>query len=173
MLIVKQLKRLIFFVNWWLYLIFWVKIIVYVSYSKCLITINTCRCWIKLRVWKLTEIEGRQVHVLWSSDAILVCFRPQLLEWTNNMSHHMMHFESFINLSSSLNGNTSKRFPTDVIPPFHGRDSSIVIPKLHLVHQWAQWQNHGLGFCPRSLLGFANPLYFACCFHAFHWVGCG
>jgi hypothetical protein len=31
----------------------------------------------------------------WSSDAFLVCVRPQVLEWTNNMSCDMIHLVSF------------------------------------------------------------------------------
>jgi hypothetical protein len=31
----------------------------------------------------------------WSSDAFLVCIRPQVLEWTNDMSCNMIHLDSF------------------------------------------------------------------------------
>jgi hypothetical protein len=31
----------------------------------------------------------------WSSDAFLVYIRPQVLEWTNNMSCDMIHLDSF------------------------------------------------------------------------------
>ena len=61
--------------------------------------------------------------------------RPQVLEWTNNMSYDMTHYESFLDLSSQPeHRNSSRQFPTNIIPPFHGRDSSIIIPKLHLIH---------------------------------------
>ena len=71
----------------------------------------------------------------WSSDAFLVYMRPQVLEWTNNMSCDMTNYESFMDLSSrSAHRNTSSQFPSKVLQPFHGRDSSIIIPKLHLMH---------------------------------------
>ena len=70
----------------------------------------------------------------WSSDAFLVYIRPQVLEWTNNMSYDMTHYESFLDLSTTRRRNTSQQFPSDIIPPFHGRDSSIIMPKLHLIH---------------------------------------
>ena len=69
----------------------------------------------------------------WSSDAFLVHIRPQVLEWTNNMSYDMVNYETFLDLGKS--SNTSKDFPLQILPTFHGRDSStVVMPKLHLVH---------------------------------------
>ena len=32
----------------------------------------------------------------WSSDAFLAHIRPQVLEWTNNMSSDMINFDSFL-----------------------------------------------------------------------------
>ena len=69
----------------------------------------------------------------WSSDAFLVCIRPQVLEWTNNMSYDMINYETFLDSSSSRNA--SKSFPLQVLPTYYGRDSStVVMPKLHLAH---------------------------------------
>jgi hypothetical protein len=34
----------------------------------------------------------------WSSDAFLVYIRPQVLEWTNNMSRDMISFDSFLDV---------------------------------------------------------------------------
>jgi hypothetical protein len=34
----------------------------------------------------------------WSSDAFLVYIRPQVLEWTNNMSRDMVSFDSFLDV---------------------------------------------------------------------------
>ena len=34
----------------------------------------------------------------WSSDAFLVYIRPQVLEWTNNMSRDMISFNSFLDI---------------------------------------------------------------------------
>ena len=44
----------------------------------------------------------------WSSDAFLVYIRPQVLEWTNNMSSDMIHFNSFTDIAS-----THKTPPSD------------------------------------------------------------
>ena len=35
----------------------------------------------------------------WSSDAVLVYIRPQVLEWTNQMSSDMIHFDSFLDVT--------------------------------------------------------------------------
>ena len=35
----------------------------------------------------------------WSSDAFLVYIRPQVLEWTNQMSSDMIHFDSFLDVT--------------------------------------------------------------------------
>lgn len=37
----------------------------------------------------------------WSSDAFLVYIRPQVLEWTNNMSCEMINNESFLDATDS------------------------------------------------------------------------
>ena len=37
----------------------------------------------------------------WSSDAFLVYIRPQVLEWTTNMSSDMIQHDSFIDASTS------------------------------------------------------------------------
>ena len=52
----------------------------------------------------------------WSSDAFLVHIRPQVLEWTNNMSYDMTNYESFLDLSSKpSHRNTSNSFPSAII----------------------------------------------------------
>ena len=45
----------------------------------------------------------------WSSDAFLVYIRPQVLEWTNNMSSDMIEFNSFTDITTGNN----KTPPTD------------------------------------------------------------
>ena len=35
----------------------------------------------------------------WSSDAFLVYIRPPVLEWTNQMSSDMIHFDSFLDVT--------------------------------------------------------------------------
>ena len=37
----------------------------------------------------------------WSSDAFLVYIRPQVLEWTNQMSSDMIHFNSFLDVTDT------------------------------------------------------------------------
>jgi hypothetical protein len=67
----------------------------------------------------------------WSSDAFLVYIRPQVLEWTNNMSKDMINFDSFLDVGffdvaapsdprtrtkTSLNGRTPSRL---MMPSFN------------------------------------------------------
>jgi hypothetical protein len=67
----------------------------------------------------------------WSSDAFLVYIRPQVLEWTNNMSKDMIDFNSFLDAGffdvavpsdprtrakTSLNGRTPSRL---MMPSFN------------------------------------------------------
>ena len=67
----------------------------------------------------------------WSSEAFLVYIRPQVLEWTNNMSHDMIRFDSFTDITrtSDTAGNASWLAPQ----AFNG-SGSILVPKLHLLH---------------------------------------
>jgi hypothetical protein len=67
----------------------------------------------------------------WSSEAFLVYIRPQVLKWTNNMSHDMIRFDSFTDITrtSDTAGNASWLAP----PAFNG-SGSILVPKLHLLH---------------------------------------
>jgi hypothetical protein len=67
----------------------------------------------------------------WKSKAFMEYIRPQVLEWTNNMSTDMTRHESFLDT----------RAPQDMISPtrrrarFNGRDAdSQAIPSLHLSH---------------------------------------
>ena len=64
----------------------------------------------------------------WLSDAFLDCIRPQVLEWTNNMSDDMINFDSFWDLSSSAN---TDRLIRD---PINGLDSLSNAPAFHLRH---------------------------------------
>jgi hypothetical protein len=66
----------------------------------------------------------------WSSDAFLVCVRPQVLEWTNHMSCSMIHLDSFFDaphrdLVAPDDPRTRKRLQA----PFYGRDNIVTIPK--------------------------------------------
>ena len=67
----------------------------------------------------------------WSSGAFLVYIQPQVLEWTNNMSHNIIRFDSFtdITCTSDTAGNASWLAPQ----AFNG-SGSILVPVLHLLH---------------------------------------
>jgi hypothetical protein len=71
----------------------------------------------------------------WSSDAFLVYIRPQVLEWTHNMSCDMIYLDSFFDaahrdLVASDDPRTRKRLHTS----FNGRDSIVTMPKFHIHH---------------------------------------
>jgi hypothetical protein len=71
----------------------------------------------------------------WSSDAFLVYIRPQVLEWTHNMSCDMIYLDSFFdaahqNIVASDDPRTRKRLQQ----PFNGRDSIVTMPKFHIHH---------------------------------------
>jgi hypothetical protein len=71
----------------------------------------------------------------WSSDAFLVYIRPQVLEWTHNMSCDMIHLDSFFDaphrdLVSSEDPRTRKRLQAS----FNGRDNIVTIPKFYIHH---------------------------------------
>ena len=67
----------------------------------------------------------------WSSEAFLIYIRPQVLEWTNNMSHNMICFESFTDITSKSDtaGNASW-----LAPQASNGTGSILVPKFHLLH---------------------------------------
>ena len=64
----------------------------------------------------------------WLSDAFLDYIRPQVLEWTNNMSDDMINFDSFWDLSSSANTDRLIR------EPINGLDSLSNTPAFFLRH---------------------------------------
>jgi hypothetical protein len=68
----------------------------------------------------------------WLSEAFLDYIRPQVLEWTNNMSTDMIRFNTFIDVAGRLERNSSTNWkPTPTI--FSG-SGSILVPQLHLHH---------------------------------------
>jgi hypothetical protein len=70
----------------------------------------------------------------WSSDAFLAYIRPQVLEWTNNMSREMITVDSFFDVQ--MNHHTTASDPRTRAnrhnTPFNG--PAVVIPRLHLNH---------------------------------------
>ena len=70
----------------------------------------------------------------WSSDAFLVYIRPQVLEWTDNMSRDMIHHDSFLDATDNR-----RTPPTD--PCLRSRQFNAVRPthpvtiqRMHLHH---------------------------------------
>jgi hypothetical protein len=68
----------------------------------------------------------------WSSDAFLVCIRPQVLKWTNNMSRDMVSFDSFIDVGLyDITCASDPRVRRRTVP-LNGRNSAIPMPQFHL-----------------------------------------
>jgi hypothetical protein len=71
----------------------------------------------------------------WSSDAFLVYIRPQVLEWTNNMSSDMIRHDTFFDASHvDAISSDDPRLRQQLLQSFNGRDSVVVMPKFHLHH---------------------------------------
>ena len=70
----------------------------------------------------------------WSSDAFLAYIRPQVLEWTNNMSRDMIALDNFFHISNPPPTNRTDQ-DTQRAPysSFTG-PSNLLVPKLHLFH---------------------------------------
>jgi hypothetical protein len=67
----------------------------------------------------------------WLSQAFLVCIRPQVIEWMNNMSSDMISVDSFIDASGfDMADPEIARVPAR---QFNSPDNSL-IPALHLAH---------------------------------------
>jgi hypothetical protein len=68
----------------------------------------------------------------WLSQAFLVYIRPQVIEWTNNMSRDMIRHDSFADASEF------DMADPDIarVPPrrFNGPDNSLIIPSFHSDH---------------------------------------
>jgi hypothetical protein len=84
----------------------------------------------------INDISTAKIMILgrWSSDAFLVYIRPQVLEWTNNMSREMIAVDSFFDVQ--MNHKTTTADPrtraNQYTTPFNG--PTVVIPRLHLNH---------------------------------------
>ena len=68
----------------------------------------------------------------WSSDAFLVYIRPQVLEWTNNMSQDMIHNNSFTDATDSRK--TQPSDPRTRQRLFNGDNSSFITTKMQEMH---------------------------------------
>ena len=69
----------------------------------------------------------------WSSDAFLDYIRPQVLEWTNNMSNDMIQINEFLDLSNQDMAAPSDPRHTTQRRSFHGGES-VVLPRFYLHH---------------------------------------
>jgi hypothetical protein len=68
----------------------------------------------------------------WSSDAFLVYIRPQVLEWTNNMSRDMISFDSFLDVGlHDIASSHDPRTRRQTIQ-LNGRTSAMQMPTFHL-----------------------------------------
>jgi hypothetical protein len=67
----------------------------------------------------------------WSSDAFLVYIRPQVLEWTNNMSNDMIHNDSFFDATDVPQADTDDPRTRRSLS-FNG--DRPIFPRLHLSH---------------------------------------
>jgi hypothetical protein len=129
----------------------------------------------------LSNVSTARIMLLgrWSSDAFLAYIRPQVLEWTSNMSKSMIKIDSFLDPSShNVAANDDPR-QRKQYKPFNG-SNTILMPKLHL-HHWTELdQPSKIGLIPhtarsmvtgihfsgkslglyRAKLGNANPVYF-------------
>ena len=73
----------------------------------------------------------------WSSDAFLAYIRPQVLEWTNNMSRDMIALDNFFHATDP-----STRDPTDPLTPLNRNahcssftgPTNLLVPRLHIHH---------------------------------------
>ena len=68
----------------------------------------------------------------WLSKAFLDYIRPQVLEWTNNMSMDMTQEDSFMDVGHF--DNADPQIPRVRPNRFNGPDATLVIPRLHLFH---------------------------------------
>jgi hypothetical protein len=68
----------------------------------------------------------------WSSDAFLAYIRPQVLEWTNNMSRDMVSFDSFLDVGLyDIASTHDSRIRRKTIH-LNGRSSTMQMPTFHL-----------------------------------------
>jgi hypothetical protein len=68
----------------------------------------------------------------WVSKAFLVYIRPQVPEWTNNMSMDMTQADSFLDVGDS--DHADPHLPRVRPNRFNGPDADLVIPRMHLFH---------------------------------------
>jgi hypothetical protein len=84
----------------------------------------------------LQNVSSTRIMLLgrWASEAFLVYIRPQVLEWTNNMSRDMINIDSFFQADMSQPTTAPANAPRRQANPFNGSLIPITIPRLHLEH---------------------------------------
>ena len=71
----------------------------------------------------------------WASDAFLVYIRPQVLEWTHNMSWDMIHLDTFFDASHrDIVASDDPRTRNRLRSSFNGRDPVVTIPRFYIHH---------------------------------------
>ena len=68
----------------------------------------------------------------WKPDAFLVYIRPQVLEWTNDMSRDMIRHDSFLDVAGS--NQVVPDLPRTRTRRFYVSDNPLIFPSLHLEH---------------------------------------
>jgi hypothetical protein len=79
----------------------------------------------------LQHVSGDRIMILgrWASRAFLDYIRPQVLEWTNNMSRTMIQTDNFLDAPNL----PARDEPRPTFTPFNG-PSTIIMPRFHLYH---------------------------------------
>jgi hypothetical protein len=67
----------------------------------------------------------------WASNAFLAHIKPQVLEWTTNMSTSMVQIDSFFDASNAPNYNTTAMDPQHRYTPFNG-SHPVIMPRFDL-----------------------------------------
>jgi hypothetical protein len=83
----------------------------------------------------LADVPTAKIMILgrWNSDAFLAYIRPQVLEWTSNMSRDMTRLDSFLDVGADHRADPADpRTKTHKLCPING--SFIVLPHFHLQH---------------------------------------
>ena len=68
----------------------------------------------------------------WMSDAFLDYIRPQVMEWTNNMSRDMIKFDNFFDASNT--DKASRDDPRRRQTRSYNGPGSLTLPKFYLYH---------------------------------------
>jgi hypothetical protein len=81
----------------------------------------------------LQNVSSDRIMILgrWESEAFLAYIRPQVLEWTNNMSKSMIAIDSFTDIGTAFTPNERRR---NRAPHNINGSTSLVIPRFHLGH---------------------------------------